>query len=350
MTNMSEIQTRAKKLSPIDENVQLPAAIRAAAARSNALHQKAYEEPTQQNAEPKAGEGENGGEGKQKEADTQAQAEPKTGAENTPAPAQGDEDWQHKYNSLKGRYDRQDDTIRQLNGRISQLEGLLSRASATPAPEKRTAENTFKAISPEDREAYGDDFLDVAARAAQEKLSPEMEAMRRELNEMRGQLSGVAQRTQATTQQTLQQFMDSNLKDWRTINRDPKFIAWTNLPDPYSGAIRINMLKDAYEQGDAQRVLRFFQGYLTDEATMAPAPGNEPETPRGKVPLETFAAPGRAKAPATTQVPGEKETISRAQIAAFYLDVQKGKYRGNDAEKDRLERMIFAAEAEGRVV
>lgn len=108
---------------------------------------------------------------------------------------------------------------------------------------------------------------------------------------------------------------------------------------------------DAFEKADGQRVLRFFQGFLSDEAATGPAT-TQTEPPNGKVPLETFAAPGRAKAPAASVAiaPVEKETITHAQIAAFYSDVQRGRFRGNEAEKDRLEAMIFEAQAEGRVV
>jgi hypothetical protein len=110
------------------------------------------------------------------------------------------------------------------------------------------------------------------------------------------------------------------------------------------------MMRKAFEANDANRVLHFFKAYLSDEAATAPA--SIQPTPKGKVPLEELAAPGRAKAPAASATPGEKEkpTITRAQISQFYLNVQKGVYKGNAAEKDRLEKMIFEAEQEGRVV
>ena len=113
------------------------------------------------------------------------------------------------------------------------------------------------------------------------------------------------------------------------------------------------MLQEAHRNGEAQRVLQFFKGFLSDEAVTAPAgdqPGKVTSLGNEKTPLENFAAPGRAKAPAASSAPGEKETISRAQIANFYRMVNQGHYRGNDAEKNRLEQMIFDAERDGRIV
>ncbi len=209
------------------------------------------------------------------------------------------------------------------------MEGLLASKVETP-PQARTPDLTFKPVTQEEKDNYGEEFIDVATRAAAEKLSPEISRLTEELNRLKGTISNVAEKTE-----------------------NPKFIAWANLPDPFSGAIRMPMLQDAFRKGDAPRVLRFFQGFLSDEAATGPASTAQPEMPNGKVPLESLAAPGRAKAPAASvppQTPGEKETITHAQIASFYLAVQKGHYKGNEEEKNRLERMIFDAQAEGRVI
>lgn len=355
MTSVNELKNRTASLPPADTNVQLPAAIRAAAARSNALHKQAYETAPDAAAKPEAAAAtpEAGGtEGKSASAQPEAVTTPETGTEGAASqtPAQGADNWEHKYNSMKGRYERQEDTIKGLNSRISQLEALLSRAQAQPPAQQLTPDLSFKKITEKDREDFGTDFIDVAQRAAEEKLSPEIAELKAKLARLEGNLNTTVEQTQQTRQQAMWAFLTEKLPNWRTINRDAKFLAWTNLPDPLSGGIRGDMLRDAYAQGDAQRVLRFFHSFLTDEAATAPAADTKPDANKGKVPLETFAAPGRATAPATTVVPGEKETITNAQIAQFYLDVQKGKYRGNPAEKDRLERMIFDAQAEGRIV
>ena len=75
----------------------------------------------------------------------------------------------------------------------------------------------------------------------------------------------------------------------------------------------------------------------------------QPAEPNGKLSLESFAAPGRAKTSAASSAPVEKPLITRAQISQFYADSASGKYRGREAEKNQLEAMIFDAEREGRI-
>jgi len=339
-----------QNLAPVDTDVQLPAAIRAAAARSAALHQEAYETPEN-------GQEHNGKEREQEETKpAPAQEELKAGTEEVPAPTpagEGGEDFRHMYLSMKGRHEKLEETVRQLTRQLGDLRADNERLARQPAPVPvATPENTFKSLTKEEREAYGEDFLDVATRAAAEKFSPIIDGLKQQIVDLGGKVESTAATAYNMQTLTMNEYLTSQLPDWKKINRDPKFLAWANLRDPYSGAIRLDMLKKAHASGDAERVLNFFKGFLSDEAVADPATTIKQDhvpTP-GKVPLESLAAPGRAKAPAASAPPGEKETISRAQIANFYRLVNQGFYRGNEEEKNRLEAELFLAEREGRVI
>lgn len=364
MTSVSELKSKTAHLPPIDENVNIPAAIRAASQRASELHNAVYntaddageddaaKEAAAQEAAAKAQEKADEDARKQEEAEAAKKESATAGKEPTPSTP---EDWEHKYNSMKGRYDRSEETIRGLNSRIGQLENLLAAATTKPREQQPTPDLKFGKLTDKDREDFGEDFLDAASRAAEEKLGPYIAKLEDRIRQLGGSVENVATATAQSARERMYAHLDDNMPNWREINKDPKFVAWCNLRDPYSGAIRIDMMKDAHAKSDGTRVLEFFRGFLKDEAASDPA-GGKPEplkTPgegKSKVPLSEFAAPGRAKAPAATVVPGEKETISQAQIAAFYRDVNKGKYRGNEAEKNRLEAEIFQAQAEGRVV
>lgn len=365
MVSLSELKSRTAHLPPVDTAVDLPPAIRAAAMRASQLHNDAYQQdtpekkadgvtPAQKAEEVKSGE--EGGEGGS-QTPAQKAEEGTPGEKTTPAASEG---WEQKYNSLKGRYDRQNDTIRDLNARIADLSASVAELQRKPEQARIPSEMTFRKVTEQDRTDFGEDFLEAATRAAEERLGPYIQGLESQIRQLGGTVQSTVKATAETAQARMYATLDEKIPDWRTINRDPKFVAWANLPDPYSGAIRIDMLKDAHSKADANRVMHFFNGFLKDEAASDPVHAGKPETfptpasaqadGKNKVPLSEFAAPGRAKAPATPQVPGEKETITRAQISAFYRDVNRGKYKGNEAEKDRLERMIFEAEAEGRVV
>lgn len=359
-----------KNHAPVDDSVKLPAAIRAASARSDALHKQVYEqEEVQQNEgtqtssekEPPAQSTEKQDKPRE-EPNGSTNRQPETPKPQAEAPAkegqggsQGSNsvDWEHKYNSLKGRFDAQSGTISHLTSRLSDMERMLATLSEKKPSEQPPSELTFEPLKPEEIETYGEDFISVAQRAALAKVSPEVARLSGMINDLQKQLGQVTASTQQTTKQTLFQFLDANLANWRDLNRNPDFLEWANLPDPFSGVTRIEMMREAFNKGDGPRVLNFFKGFLNDEAATAPATLQPDPKPQGqKVPLEQFAAPGRAKAPAASNSasPGEKETITHAQIAEFYRLVNAGKYKGNEAEKNRIEQMIFEAQRDGRIV
>ena len=65
--------------------------------------------------------------------------------------------------------------------------------------------------------------------------------------------------------------------------------------------------------------------------------------------LSQLAAPGRGRTAAPPPADEVRPIIPQAQITQFYRDIQTGKYRGRDAERERTEQAIFAALQEGRV-
>jgi hypothetical protein len=64
--------------------------------------------------------------------------------------------------------------------------------------------------------------------------------------------------------------------------------------------------------------------------------------------METLAAPGAPRA-AAPRAPEGKRMWRQKEISAFYRDVQKGKFRGKDSEKHRIEQDIVAAGQDGRI-
>src|SRR5262249_50394551 len=75
--------------------------------------------------------------------------------------------------------------------------------------------------------------------------------------------------------------LDAAVPNWREINNDPRFHQWLLLPDLLSGVIRDRLLKDAARAGDAQRLIRFFRGFL-EQAPANSALQRAPRTPSGQ--------------------------------------------------------------------
>jgi len=266
---------------------------------------------------------------------------------------------------MKGRYDQASETIGSMQGQMQELGDELVRAqgsiqrlrenlSAPPQPGTPRPGAPRPLVTDADRETYGPELLDTIARVAREAVSPDLAVVQNQNRQ-------VSQRVAQQGQGALFGDLDRDVPTWRTINVDPRFKVWCRLPDVYSGQVRGKMLNAAFQAADAPRVIAFFKGFLAEEQATGQMPTQQPLPQAGQQPppaprqaaisLDTLAAPGRAK-PATGDNPAnaaDKPVFTRAQIAAFYSDVRKGVYNGRDADKQRDEAAIFAAQREGRV-
>lgn len=340
-----------------DPDVKLPKSVLDAAARAEAFYASAQEQAADGEA-PVTSQGNPDLDASALANDNQPTEHPTTQAATTQPVDQSkgeDETWEHKYKSIHGRYVRSQETIRQQAEMIQNLQGVIATLQATaPAATASTDIPELKAerlITDEEAADYGEDFLKVVGKKAREEFAPVINAYKAEIEGLKKRLEGFSGFVQQDSHTKLMANLDEKLPNWREVNTNQEFLNWLSLPDPYSGAIRHDMLKAAYAQGNASRVLAFFNGFLAEEAAVAPAQA-EPDvevTKIAKVPLANLAAPGRAKTAAPAPAPAEKPIFTRAQIAAFYADVNQGKYRGRDADKNKAEAAIFAAQREGRI-
>lgn len=333
-----------KNFSPIDPNVKIPDAVKALGAAAEELHKQAYNVEGAEDAPPAEEAASELPTEKPLTADAPKE-EPKV------TPQVTDESWEHRYNSMKGRFDRAQQQLTSQAERIASMERLISTMQASaPQPTKSDELRAERLITPEEEADYGPDFLQVVGKKAKEELLPVIKKYEDKIAGLEAQLKGVGTYVQQDAQGRMMEALDRDVSGWREQNVNPEFLQWLALPDPYSGDIRHNMLKVAWERHDAPRVAAFFKGFLAEEAAYrGPASSETPASPAGKVPLENFAAPGRAKTAAATSAPAEKPIITSAQISKFYADVASGRYNGRDEEKARFEKQIFEAQREGRI-
>jgi len=339
------------KLAPVDENVRLPKAVRDAAEKASSFYKK-VDEPAPADSQPQA-------EAAPAAPQPQAEAAPPAASEPAPQPQAPppappppapNVDYEHLYKSWKGRYDAE---IPRLRGQVASLEAAIQEQQQRRVPEpSETSVERF--VTDKDVEDYGPDLLEVVGKRAKEEFNPLVSKLQRRIDQLESRLQGVGTEIVKTSRERLYAALDDQVPDWRVLDENPKFIEWLQLPDQYSGAIRHKLLSTAYERNDSPRVIAFFKGFLAEEAASAPATAEPDFNPRAKpavekVPLENFAAPGRAKSTAAQSAPVEKPYITRAQITQFYADSAAGRYQGREAEKDRLEQMIYEAQRDGRI-
>lgn len=373
-----------KKFEPLDENLVLPSAVRKASERASQIHKEAYEisppsndtvkieAPTPPAQPTKVTVEDFKPVDLTKPQDTPAPTAPQPTNENrfslpgdpapapapTPAPAPAPaptpapeappaRDYEREIGSYKGRLQAANKHIEDQNRRIANLEAMVIQFTQPVTSPEMKAENL---ITEDERNTYGDDFLNVVGKKAKELLGSELAKLSSEVHNMRGSLSQLSASQAMSQQDRFEAFMDRAVPDWQKQNVDPNFSAWLDLPDPASGVIRRQLLGHAHQNGDFNRVAWFFKGFNAETAPPSPASVPTPTAPNpGKVPLETLAAPGRATSAAAPSTAGD-DIITKSQINRFYNLVNRGHYSDNPKEKDRLEKLIYKAMAEGRVV
>lgn len=286
---------------------------------------------------------------------------PQDPPQDPPADPADDGSWKHKFLSMQGRYNadvgRLRGQVEAMSGQVANLNNLLSKVkSAPPAREETFRQAPAKPlISAEEVAEYGEEFVDFASRLAGQEVSRATGPLMREIENLKQQVGGVGEHIHQNARDQLLSRLDAELPGWREVNQNQEYLDWLSLTDPYTGAMRQDILSEAYEQNNFPRVAAFFKGFLAElAATATPQRGIEPngggKSP--KIALESIVAPGRAKSAAAITPPGappEKPFITTSQISKFYTDVASGKFKGNEAGQRDFEAKIFEAEKEGRI-
>lgn len=258
---------------------------------------------------------------------------------------------QQKYRTLQGMYNAD---MERFKGRVSQLEKLLSDLSAAaPKKEEEKKKEPVKHITKEDEDEYGDSIPTIR-RVHREEVAA-LEAQVAELAGMVSQmqktvvpqLQHVAQRQHVSADQKFWADLEAIAPKWRDVNSDEKFQDWLLSPDPLTGINRQTYLDAAQRDLDANRVSAFFK--MWEGQSGNPGANTEVRNPNDRQQeLRRQIEPGRGRTKAPDSQ--EKPKYTSEDIKQFYADVRTGKYRGNDAERGRIEADIFAAQREGRLV
>ena len=170
-----------------------------------------------------------------------------------------------------------------------------------------------------DEENYGPELLDMSRRAALDALTPELQRLHAENQQLRH----LQQRSQRAE---IERALDQSEIDWRQVYSDPSFAQWLSLPDDYSGGIRSQLLRNAVANGDAHRVVQFYRGFQA-------AAGQHGQA-------RSYRSRPAAR--------GAKPVYTRPQIAKLYEQRRLGHI--NDARWSPIESDIVKGAAEGRVV
>jgi SepF-like predicted cell division protein (DUF552 family) len=267
------------------------------------------------------------------------------------------DDFVQKYKTLQGMYNAEVPRLhsqnRELQSRVQQMEQLLATLSAQSNTAQTAPSEAQTYVTDTDVSEYGES-IDVMRRVSREEMSPVMQKMSQIEGLLRQLQTNVVPQVQSLTQKQAmsveQQFwtdLTTFVPDWRDINNNQDFQSWLLQVDPFTGVTRQTILEDAQKNLDARRVGNFFTTWL--EITGQANAAQNTRRSQSASELEKQVTPGRPRTAAAPSGSNAK-TYSPADITKFFEDVRKGKYKGREAERDRMERDIFAAQKDGRIV
>lgn len=259
---------------------------------------------------------------------TDESVEPPNGLSVEPKPddSQSSSDYEHRFKVLQGKYNSEVPRLsaenKELKQTLKSLQDQLDEFKAKPAE---------PLVKPEEIEEYGEGLIDVARRVAQEELAKK-DAQIRKLESKLEALEGV---TTKTVEKDFYSLLSAKVPEWEKVNADKSFHKWLDEVDELTGYRRQDLLSQAEQARDADRVAKFFKAFdKTSKKQVADT----------TLALETQVAPNNTKTPNT---PSAKKVWTRAEISEFYRQVRTGRVSDKDAVA--IESDIHAATIEGRI-
>lgn len=275
----------------------------------------------------------------------QAQPEPPIPAPTAP-PKQDEETWEARYKALKGMYNKQ---VPELQQQVQALTNKLETAIQKMGEQSQVTqpqEPPAPTADPQDVDAFGEDLVNMVKRTAERMFGGAAKAMQTSLTQLSERMAQLEQRLEGTSQtvattaeQAFVRRLTELVPNWEQVNEDERFKAWCLDTDPVYGIPRQRALSVAESNLNADHAAAVFKAYL-GQTTTPPTK----QTP----PVDSQVSP-RAVASAPPPAPSAKPVLTTTQVDLFYRDVAQGKYRGREADQQRIEQVINEALAEGRI-
>ncbi|WP_110665191.1 hypothetical protein [Salinicola halophilus] len=252
---------------------------------------------------------------------------------------QGAEYWRHRFNVSEGRLRSATEenrtlkeTLRQRDERIAELERSGSQSQGNLTPGEVTKLDALK-------DEYGSDLIEAVTSLIEQKL-PKAAPSDERVEQIEQRLQREDQERNDDREAAFWERLKQRVPKVAEINADQAFLQWLGGVDRLSGMTRQQLLNDAHQQLDADRVAGIFEAY--SNSAQAPS-SNGAATAKREIP-EDQVQPRQTR---STQTPSAEKIWTRDEITKFYRDRQQGQYSKEEGE--RVEADIFAAQQQGRV-
>lgn len=252
-------------------------------------------------------------------------------------------DWEQKYRTLQGMFDKQIRTDKDLAGQIQALQNQILELQKKP--ESPTVPERL--VTEQDEKDYGADLLDVQRRVAKEVMREFVAPLQAELKQRDVEISQLKQLVQKTggevTTLTFEQRLAQVVPDFTTLNNDPKWIAWLDQTDEYTGEPRRAYAEYVYGQGDVAKVKQVVDFYKRTTA----APSQQEQQDQRDLELARQVQPTRTASGSTTAP--QVKYYTEAEASRLFDKVRRLNTQGKYDEANTLEAEVTVAYQEGRV-
>lgn len=258
----------------------------------------------------------------------QATIEPQT----QPQATSDNVDWQAKYQVLQGKYNKevkaihdkaalldptptQNEADSALLQEVEQLRQKLAQVQAT---------NEQPTLNEHLVSEYGEEF----AKAVAETANAQVAELRNEFdNRFSQQQQDISSWTTESKMTAVKQSLAGLKIDFNLVDNDPLFHDWMKESDPYSGQTRQTMMMSAFNQGELDRVTRFYTAFVE---------ANQVRAEQHPFSQHVEAPPSAAQDIGATQAVFDPDAFQ-----ALHRKYQRGGI--SDAEFAKAEREMYAA-------
>lgn len=260
------------------------------------------------------------------------------------------EDFEQKYRSLKGKYDKEvpelHQQVRALSSDLNLLNNQIKNIEERKEVPKESENTMDNLVTDEDREEFGEDLLNVQRRVAQEVVREYTQKLEQQNQNIDKIQKDVNKTGTDVEDMVFRQRLNYIIPDFEQINQDKKWIEWLDTVDPILQSTRRVPAEKAYQNRDSDFIANYVNLYKQNCESFQ----QTPETLDSRQSeIEKQVAPSNSVTP-DVRVNNEKRTLTQQQADKLWKSVKDLNMSGKYERAEKLENELTAALMEGRII
>lgn len=268
-------------------------------------------------------------------------------------PSQADSDWKARFQGSQAAYNRDVPRMRgeleTANGQIetlqTQIDELKELVNKAPEP---AAESAALELTAEEEEQYGPGWVAMMQKIAQgsnSEMAKQIVDLQQELANVKIGQKQIVEHAVVSDEDKFFSTLDAQISNWEKINESPKFHAFLDEEVAYTGKTRRFFLDKARSNLDSGKIIKIFTDF-TDVVPQGSSLNSEPKVDLD-APEDLITPENKGGGVPPVE---EQKYYTNSQINQFFRDKTEGKYKGKEDEARIIEKDIFAAGREGRII